>query len=54
MFGGWIQTQFSVFESKKWWARVHICLFGNCSQFLYFFKNHCLNYTQMLKLENNK
>ena len=29
----------SVFESKKWWARVHICLFGHCSPFLFFKKS---------------
>ena len=27
MFGFFIQTQFSVFESKKWWARTEkFCL----------------------------
>ena len=35
MFGFCIQTQFSVFESKEWWARAEKFLFGFCTQFLY-------------------
>jgi hypothetical protein len=35
MFGFFIQTQFSVFESKKWWARTEKILFGFCTQFLH-------------------
>jgi hypothetical protein len=34
MFGPLIQIQFSVFESRKWWGRVKIFLFGSCTQFL--------------------
>jgi hypothetical protein len=35
MFGNRIQKQFFVFESKKWWARVKILLFGNFFHPLY-------------------
>ena len=30
---------FIVFESKKWWARVKILLFGECFHLLYLNKN---------------
>jgi hypothetical protein len=30
---------FSVFESKKWWTRVKILLFGKCFHLLYLNKN---------------
>jgi hypothetical protein len=35
MFGFLIQTQFSVFESKKWWAQTEKNLFGYRTQFLH-------------------
>ena len=35
MFGNMIQTQFSMFESIKWWAQVQNWLFGTCSHLLY-------------------
>ena len=35
MFGFFIQTQFSVFESKKWWARTEKILFSFYTQFLH-------------------
>jgi hypothetical protein len=35
MFGISIQTQFSVFEYRKWWARIKIFLFGYRFHFLH-------------------
>ena len=35
IFGFCIQTQFSVFESKKWWAQAEKFLFGFWTQFLH-------------------
>ena len=54
MFGDRIQTQFSVFESRIWWAGLGSkigCLaivFIFCIKFFY-----CLFDTQMAKTENN-
>jgi hypothetical protein len=50
MFGFYIQTQFSVFESKKWWARAEKFLFGFYTQFLHsniFTIQLILNLTKM-------
>ena len=35
MSGFGIQTQFSMFEYRKWWAQTKIFLFGCCFHFLH-------------------